>query len=184
MLGRASLVGVCGHSVACAQSWLENSPPPTLKLCCCPVCGHRVLPGARGAIAAASSGSEHWASIESPAGKVGVFGRACFGWRVFSLLFVGRGGGDQVSGTPWGLCGKRGAGWALQGTEGHTALVRGFTGLPQGHWWVFSSLWWARVTVKAPNCLRSVPVTWPPLRVAARVQAPCKGSRPETCEFA
>lgn len=131
MLGRASLVGVRGHSVASAQSWLENSPPPTLKLCCRPVCGHRVPPGARGAIAAASSGSEHWASIESPAGKVEVFGRACFGRRVFSLLFVGRGGGDQVSGTPWGLCGKSGAGWALQGT-GARHPCEGVHGPPSG----------------------------------------------------
>lgn len=64
MLGKACLVGVRGHSVVYAQSWLENSPPPTLKLCCRPVRGHWVPPGAKGAIAAASSGSKHWASID------------------------------------------------------------------------------------------------------------------------
>ena len=121
MLGKACLVGVRGHSVASAQSWLENSPPPTSKLCCRPVRGHWVPPGAKGAIAAASSGSKHWASIDRVAFREsrGLWKSLFWPEGFLSAVYWARG---------WGL-GQRHPGACVERAE-RAGLSRGQRGTP------------------------------------------------------
>lgn len=149
----------------------SRTPLPTLKHCHCQFRS----PGAawgQGAIAAASSGSEHWASIESPAGKVGVFGRASvLAGGFLSALCWARGWGPgqrHTLGPVW----KERAGWALQGRRAHPALVRGSRASLRDIGGCFRASWVTVMAVQAPSCLQALLQAWPPFEGGSQSAGP------------